>query len=156
MDTRTGTTLSLTHDMAVSAAAIWRCWSEPTLLSQWFCPAPWRYQSKTIELRAGGTFHGAMIGPEGQEFDNTGLILDAIPENRIVFSNMFTTGWVPQTPDFGMVAVISLIAKSAQDTTYHAQVHHWTDEACDTHENMGFFAGWHAACDQLEALAKTL
>jgi uncharacterized protein YndB with AHSA1/START domain len=156
MDKRTGNTLSLSHDIHASVKAVWRCWSEPELLSKWFCPKPWQYQAETIELRPGGTFHGSMVGPEGQTFENTGLILDAIEQSRIVFSNMFGPGWVPQNPDFGMVAIISLQEKSDTLTTYHAQALHWSDEHCSHHENMGFFAGWHAALDQLDALASEL
>ena len=33
---------------------------------------------------------------------------------------------------------------------------HWTEETLKEHEAMGFEAGWGAATDQLEALAKSL
>jgi uncharacterized protein YndB with AHSA1/START domain len=156
MDKRDGNTLSLTHTIHASVKSVWRCWSEPALLSKWFCPAPWHYHAETIELRPGGTFRGSMSGPEGQQVENTGLILDAAPQSRIVFTNMFGPGWIPQNPSFGMVAVISLQANSDTLTTYHAQAHHWSEQHCTTHENMGFFAGWHAACDQLDVLSSSL
>jgi uncharacterized protein YndB with AHSA1/START domain len=34
--------------------------------------------------------------------------------------------------------------------------HHWRAEDMQTHRDMGFEAGWNAAADQLEALARSL
>jgi uncharacterized protein YndB with AHSA1/START domain len=41
-------------------------------------------------------------------------------------------------------------------TRYTATARHWTQEARDNHAAMGFEAGWNAATDQLEAIAKDL
>jgi len=41
-------------------------------------------------------------------------------------------------------------------TLYTARVRHWTAEDRETHEKMGFHAGWGLCTDQLAALAATL
>jgi uncharacterized protein YndB with AHSA1/START domain len=41
-------------------------------------------------------------------------------------------------------------------TRYAAHARHWSAEAREEHERMGFHEGWGKAADQLEALAKTL
>jgi len=32
--------LTLTRDIAASPAALFRCWTDPALIPQWFCPPP--------------------------------------------------------------------------------------------------------------------
>ena len=34
--------LKLERDVPVAPERLWRGWTEPELLKQWFCPAPWR------------------------------------------------------------------------------------------------------------------
>jgi uncharacterized protein YndB with AHSA1/START domain len=43
--------LLLERDVPVSAEALWRGWTEPSLLKQWFCPLPWRVTEAEIDLR---------------------------------------------------------------------------------------------------------
>ena len=33
--------LTLTRLIAAPRAAVWRCWTEPELIKQWFTPRPW-------------------------------------------------------------------------------------------------------------------
>ena len=46
-------------------AAVWRCWTEPELFVQWWCPKPWVTELRALELRPGGAFHTTMRGPDG-------------------------------------------------------------------------------------------
>ena len=32
--------LTLERTLAAPRAAVWRCWTDPELLKQWFCPKP--------------------------------------------------------------------------------------------------------------------
>ena len=42
---------------------VWRCWTEPKLLEQWFAPQSWTTVVKTLEPRAGSASHIVMRGP---------------------------------------------------------------------------------------------
>ena len=46
--------LLLDREVAPSAEALWRGWTDPELLKQWFCPLPWRVTEAEIDLRPGG------------------------------------------------------------------------------------------------------
>lgn len=44
--------LRLERTLAAPRAAVWRCWTEPDLIQQWFCPLPWRVTEVRADLRA--------------------------------------------------------------------------------------------------------
>jgi hypothetical protein len=72
--------------------AVWRAWSDPVLLKEWWCPRPWMTEVRAFELRAGGAFHTFMHGPDGGRSDNPGCFLEVVPFERIVFTSMLTAG----------------------------------------------------------------
>ena len=147
--------LVLSRRLDAAPAAVWRCWTEPALLTRWFTPAPWQTVAAEVDLRPGGVFATTMRGPDGQDFANLGVFLEVVPGRRLVFTDAYTPGWQPVEAPF-MTAIVELAEDGAGGTAYLARVRHWTQEAKDRHEAMGFHAGWNAAADQLEALARGL
>lgn len=135
--------------------ALWRCWTEPKLLEQWFCPKPWYVTDAVLDLRPGGEFSTVMHGPEGEEFPNNGVVLEVVPGEKLVTTDAFLPGWIPSGRPF-MVAQITFEDAGDGKTRYVAKAMHWTSEAKAEHEAMGFHDGWGAAADQLEALAQSL
>ena len=56
-------------------AAVWRAWTDPVLLKEWWCPKPWATEVRAFDLRPGGDFHTFMSGPDGGTSDNPGCFL---------------------------------------------------------------------------------
>jgi uncharacterized protein YndB with AHSA1/START domain len=148
-------TLQITRTLDAPLSAVWRCWTEPMLLLQWFCPRPWRVTAAEIELRPGGHFFTRMEGPEGQSHDNHGVLLLVEPRRRLVFTDAFREAWIPSGRAF-MVGDVSFADAPGNATHYVARAHHWSAEDRAEHEAMGFTPGWNAAADQLEELARAL
>lgn len=46
---------------------VWRAWTEPELLDQWWAPSPWQSKTKKMNFEPDGTRLYAMVGPEGEE-----------------------------------------------------------------------------------------
>jgi|SRR5688572_5041264 len=46
---------------------VWRAWTESELLDQWWAPKPWKAETKSIDLRAGGSWLYAMVGPDNEK-----------------------------------------------------------------------------------------
>jgi uncharacterized protein YndB with AHSA1/START domain len=153
-DTRDDRDLVLTRLLQSPRHAVWRCWTEPELLKQWFAPMPWTTPEGSLDLRPGGASRFVMRSPEGQDFPNAGVYLEVVPERRLVFTDAYTAGWLPAEKPF-FTGVIDL-ADEAGGTRYSATARHWTAEARDEHAKMGFHEGWGQCADQLEALARTL
>lgn len=146
------------HDLVVSRllkaprASLWRAWTEPERLKEWWCPKPWVTEVRAFDLRPGGAFHTFMSGPDGGSSDNPGCFLEIVPGERIVFTLMLLAGWRPATPWMPMTAVISF-ADEGGGTRYTATAMHPDAATCERHAQMGFHEGWNLCIDQLEALA---
>lgn len=149
------------HDLVISRlvraprAKLWRAWTDPALLKEWWCPQPWATEVRAFELRPGGNFHTFMRGPDGGTSDNPGSFLDLVPEQRIVFTSLLTGGWRPATPWMPFTAIITM-ADEGEGTRYIARVMHPDPATRDKHEAMGFHEGWGTCIDQLDAFALTL
>ena len=136
-------------------AALWRAWTDPSLLKEWWCPKPWTTEVRAFDLRPGGGFHTFMQGPDGGTSDNPGCFLEIVPLARIVFTSQLVADWRPHTPWMAFTAVITL-ADEANATRYVATVMHPDRATRDRHETLGFFDGWNTCITQLEALAQAL
>lgn len=146
--------LSLTRLMDAPRATLYRCWTEPELMKQWFCPKPWTTPVIEVDVRSGGSNFILMQGPNGEEMPNRGVYLEVVPNEKLVFTDAYTEAWKPSAKPF-MTGIITF-ADEGGKTRYTAIARHWSDEDKKTHEDMGFHEGWGKATDQLEALARTL
>jgi uncharacterized protein YndB with AHSA1/START domain len=147
--------LVLDRILDAPSTSIWRCWTEPELLKQWFCPKPWFVSDVRMDLRPGGEFYTVMNGPEGERFENPGVLLEIAEGERLVFTDAFVPGWRPNGKPF-MVAEVRFEDAGNGQTRYTARAMHWNAETRKEHEEMGFHEGWGKAADQLEALARSL
>lgn len=149
--------LVLTRLIDAPAATLYRCWTDPELMKQWFVPKPWTIARVDLDLRPGGGSLVVMRDPEGKEYPNTGVYLEVVPERKLVFTDAYTAGWVPTEKPF-MTAIVTFEpeGEGGRQTRYTAIARHWTEEARKQHEAMGFHTGWGICADQLAALAATL
>jgi len=133
---------------------LFRAWTEPALLKQWFCPKPWSVASAELDVRPGGANVIVMCSPEGQEFPNRGVYLDVVRNERLVFTDAYTTAWEPFEKPF-MTGIITFEDEGGK-TRYTARTLHWSVADRKTHEEMGFHEGWGKATDQLAELVAGL
>lgn len=147
--------LLLVRKLTAPRHLIWRCWTEPDLLQQWFCPKPWTATDPVIDLRPGGRFATTMHGPAGERLANEGMFLHVEPEVRLVFTDLMLADWHPAETGF-FVADVRFADLPGGGTRYSALAMHRTPADRDRHAERGFEPGWGAASDQLDALARTL
>jgi len=145
--------LVLERVVAVRPALVWKAWTEPEHLMQWFTPRPWRTVACEIDLRPGGIFSTTMCSPDGEQMpENPGCYLEVVENRRLVFTDGLGPGYRPKGDGF-MTAFI-LLEPEGTGTRYRAIAKHADPEAKDKHEAMGFRDGWSTALDQLVELAE--
>lgn len=147
--------LSLTRVIDAPPAKLYRAWTEPELMKIWFCPAPWKVTHAELDLRPGGRSLVVMNGPDGEEVPNEGVYLEVVPNEKLVFTDAYTEGWVPSENPF-MTGVVTFEDLGDGRTRYVARALHWTEEKMREHEEMGFHEGWGICADQLAALVARL
>jgi uncharacterized protein YndB with AHSA1/START domain len=146
--------LVLTRLIDAPREKLFRAWTEPKLMEQWFCPKPWYVSDVELDLRAGGASSMFINGPNGERFPNRGVYLEVTPNERIVFTDAYTGGWKPSEKPF-FTAIVTFEDEGGK-TRYTARALHWTAADREQHEKMGFHEGWGKAADQLAELAATL
>jgi uncharacterized protein YndB with AHSA1/START domain len=142
--------LVLTRLIDASRETLYRAWTDPQLLTEWFAPLPWTTPSAKLDVRVGGASTIVMRSPEGQEFPNSGVYLEVVENERLVFTDAYTSAWQPSGKPF-MTVLITLEDEDGK-TRYTARVRHWTAADREMHEKMGFYTGWGQCLDQLVAL----
>lgn len=145
-----GRDLILTRVIAAPPAQVFRAWTEPELMKQWFAPAPWTTPHVETDVRTGGSSLVVMRGPDGAEFPNRGMYLEVVPNRKLVFTDAFTGQWELSAKPF-MTVILTFEPTADGATKYTARVKHWTEEDRQVHEKMGFHAGWAQCTEQLAA-----
>lgn len=146
--------LVLTRIIDAPREKLFRAWTDPALLVQWFAPLPWTTPRAELDVRPGGASLVVMRGPDGNEFPNHGVYLEVVPNERLVFTDAYSKAWEPSSKPF--MTVVLTFEDEGGKTRYTARVLHWTVADRETHEKMGFHEGWGRCTDQLATVAAKL
>lgn len=57
--------VNVVREFAGSLPQVWKAWTEPELLDQWWAPEPWKAVTETMDFKVGGTWLYYMLGPDG-------------------------------------------------------------------------------------------
>jgi uncharacterized protein YndB with AHSA1/START domain len=144
--------LVLTRTIHAPREKVFRAWTDPDLLKQWFAPLPYTTPAAQMDVRPGGSSRIVMRAPDGTEMPNRGVYLEVVPNERLVFTDAYTKAWEPSEKPF--MTVILTFEDDGGQTKYAARVRHWTVADRETHEKMGFHQGWGICADQLAALVE--
>jgi uncharacterized protein YndB with AHSA1/START domain len=144
--------LSLTRVINAPREKLFRCWTDPKLIVQWFTPPPWKTIHAETDVRTGGSSYIVMKGPDGTEMPNRGVYLEVVKNEKIVATDAYTKAWEPSAKPF-FTMILTFEDAGPGKTKYTARALHWTKADMEAHEKMGFHEGWGVATDQLAALA---
>ncbi|HWT13378.1 MAG TPA: SRPBCC family protein [Allosphingosinicella sp.] len=141
---------------------VWKAWTDPDLLKQWWAPRPYQTPECEMELRPGGRFYTRMTGPDGFDVRGTSCFLEVVEGERIVWTSALRADYRPQDVDpddcggFPFTAILTFEDDGAGRTRYRAVALHRNSADRDTHAKMGFEEGWGTCADQLAEVARGL
>ncbi len=141
--------LSITRLINATPARVYEVWT--TRLAEWWAPRPNTTPGVELDLRPGGRGRMDMRSPEGVDMPHEGVFLEVEPNRKIVLTDAFRAGWIPQDPF--MVAIFTF-EPEGNGTRYMARVRHWSEETMKNHEAMGFHEGWSIVAAQLAEICE--
>ncbi len=128
---------------------VYQAWTRR--LAEWWGPHGMTTRVLVMDLKPGGAFRTVMRAPDGTEYPTSGVFLEIVENERIVFTDGYEPGWLPAEDHF-MTAMITLEPVAGGKTRYTARALHKSVADRERHEEMGFYQGWGECLDQLAAL----
>lgn len=148
--------LAIARLIDAPADKLFRCWTDPALIPEWFCPKPWVAEVLSMDVRPGGTQSLVMRGPDGASHPSGGVYLEIVPGRKLVFTSAMGEGWRPVEGDLQFVGEVSFEPQADGRTLYVARAMHWSEATARAHQEMGFEGGWGIAAEQMAELARRL
>ncbi|MDM0076260.1 SRPBCC domain-containing protein [Variovorax sp. J2P1-59] len=135
--------LTLRRRFDAAPDKVWRAWTEPQALKQWFGPEEIvSVPVAEVDLRIGGGFRVVMVAADGERHEVSGLYREIVPHRKLVFS----WSWVSTPERVSRVTV--LIEPDGRGSELTLRHESFFDEAArDGHNH-----GWTGSMVKLQAL----
>ena len=69
---------------------VWKAWTEPERLAQWWGPRGWTTTNYAMDVRPGGVWHYCMRGPDGGEAWGKAVYREIVEPERLVYIDSFS------------------------------------------------------------------
>lgn len=156
----------VTRVIAATPAQVFRAWTEPAALAQWFGPRTFTTHVTAMDVRPGGAWRVVMRSPDGVDYPLKGTYLDVVPSSRLVY----TDDWEEHPPEWhavlqnaigaappprGSLVTVTFEAEGAK-TRLTLRVHFASAVVRDAMAKMGMDEVWPDNIGRLEAVAQHL
>ena len=147
-------TVVITAEFAAQRDLVWKAYTEPELLDQWWAPKPYSSRTKAMDFREGGRRFYAMVSPDGQERWAVQKYTSITPKTNFKFFNAFADeNENPQLP--GSDWDLNFSEQNGK-TTITTTIYNESRERMEMLMSMGFKEGTESAYDSLKDLLATL
>lgn len=146
-------TIRVERTFAAPLETVWNAWTTADILDQWWGPAPWHAETTTLELKVGGMWHYAMVGPDGERSYCRADYDVVQPPHRFAGQDSFCDehGTMMSDPP-GMHWDVQFESVDATTTNVMVTIQFATEADMEKIVAMGFQQGFTTGMEQLEAL----
>jgi len=81
-------TVTLKRTFDAPRALVWKCWTDPKHMAQWFGPTHFTNPVCELDVRPGGALYIVMRAPDGAEYPMKGMFREVVANERLVFTNI--------------------------------------------------------------------
>ena len=90
MDAKINNELVLTRIFDAPRAVVWKAWTDPKQVQQWWGPEHFTNPVCEMDVRTGGSLKIVMRSPTGSEHPMKGVFREVVKNERLVFTNIAT------------------------------------------------------------------
>lgn len=90
MTTATKSDFIVTRVFDAPREKVWRCFTEPERMKEWFGPKGSTVVASNMDLRVGGTYHGALRAGDGPVMWAKFVYREVAPTQRLVWEHSFS------------------------------------------------------------------
>jgi uncharacterized protein YndB with AHSA1/START domain len=94
-DTATAQQIEIARVYDAPRELVWRAWTEPEELVQWWGPPGWStpIETVTMDVRAGGEFSLTSVSDDGVEMPVVGVYREVVEQERLVLDEPAEQAW---------------------------------------------------------------
>lgn len=138
--------LILTRTFNASRELVYKVWTDPKHVAQWWGPHGFTTKIREMDVRAGGAWRYTMRGPDGNDYPFDGAYLEVVEPERLVFD-----GTIHGSPDHQVWTEVTFADREGKTEVTVRQLYSFESEITRTGARMG----WNQQLDRLaEFLAK--
>ena len=83
--------------LAVPKEKVWQCFTNSSLVKQWYSQPPYQVVEADMDIRPGGRQVITVSGPDGKRLSTTEVILEVVSGEKLVFTDAFDRAWKPSS-----------------------------------------------------------
>ncbi len=148
--------LQVSREFEAGLPLVWRAWTEPELLDQWWAPKPWRCETISMDFRPGGKWIYAMVGPEGERHAGVQIYSEIQREAWFKGKDAFGDEQGNINEDLPVAVWENTFTSTPKGTLVKTTAKYPNPEALQTVLDMGMEEGLKMAQNNLDELLKQL
>lgn len=149
-------TIHVKREFDANLQMVWKAWTTAELLDQWWGPEPWRAETKSMDFREGGSWHYAMVSPEGEKHWAKVSYISILKEKSFTAEDGFSDESGIMNPNFPQNLWENIFTKAGDRTTVDVTLTFNNSDDLERTIEMGFREGFTMGLNQLEELLKNL
>lgn len=149
-------TLTVRREFRAGRQLVWDCYTKQELLDQWFAPKPMTTKTKSMDFRAGGHWHYAMVEPNGTEYWGKTDYLTIDPIDNYTALDSFTDETGAINPDLPRANWNVTFTDKDENALVETVVTYKSLADLETVVNMGMEEGMLSTLERLDDLLLTL
>ncbi len=148
----TGHELVITRTFDAPRALVWKAWTDPAHVMQWWGPNGFSNSSCESELQVGGRFHLNMCAPDGNSYPCKGIYREITEPERIVYDSEADEGHPcgAGLPPRSLVTITFVEHNNKTTLTLHTRFE--TAARLDAANQAGYSTSWGEALGRLSAI----
>lgn len=147
-------TILVSREFEAPVDTVWRCFTESELLDQWWGPAPWRAETKSMDFSVGGYWLYAMVSPENEKHWGRMNYIAINPLKNYDIEDAFCDENGNFNPILPVSKGTNVFTKTNTGTLVEFKVTYPTEADLQKIIEMGFEQGISMCFDQLDAMLK--